>query len=91
MRSAEREGEAMAGTTQTIPDQFLTTAQVGERCGFSPQHAAALADSGELEIAAIAGTNGMRLFRIDDVERFAREYAVRKARGGYRRRDRAFA
>jgi hypothetical protein len=72
----------MAGSQ--IPDQLLTTAQVGERLGFSQEYAARLADAGELPITAFAGTNGMRLFAIPDVERLARERAERKAARGRR-------
>jgi hypothetical protein len=77
----------MAGTR--IPDQLLTTAQVGERLGFSQEHALRLADAGEIPVAAFAGTNGMRLFAIPDVERFARERAERKAVRACRRQERA--
>lgn len=78
----------MAGGTQ-IPDQLLTTAQVGERLGFSQEYAARLADAGDLPVTALAGTNGMRLFSIVDVERFARVRAAEKAARARRVEDRA--
>lgn len=77
----------MAGSQ--IPDQLLTTAQVGERLGLSQEHAGRLAVAGKLRIAAVAGPNGMRLFAIADVERFALERAERKAVRARSRDERA--
>ena len=56
-------------------DRYLTTADVAYRLGVVPATVRLLARAGR--IPHTSTVSGTRLFRIEDVERFARERAAR--------------
>ena len=55
----------------TMPE-YLTSGDVAKETGFTPMGIKAASDRGELPVAAIT-RGGIRLFKLEDVEKFKRD------------------